>query len=350
MKISFVGDISFNDEYIDLYSKEINPFEGLSFLNESDFVVGNLECLVKGSEGENTLKEPRLKTEAKTLNWLKDLNISHVSLANNHVYDNLDDGFIKTINKLNELNIDYFGAEVVNEPKKYCEISKDGITIGILNYVDQDTNPCKPEITEINTSYIDNSSVGKDIELYKKECDILVLYLHWGGKSENIAFPERNQIRNSKDFLNLGADIIIGHHSHTIQPFMSSSKGNVYYSIGNFCFADSTIKESMIQMTKENNRGLILTLEIDLNKRIRTTKTFIQRLSNGKIIINNRIRYKYKLRSKFFAFISFCLPFLINTPIIYNKYFKIPFMYLLKGNMLDQMKKIDKKKLKNYLK
>ena len=86
-QIVFLGDISLNEQYVEFYKKGINPFSKISNkLFFSKFVVGNLECLVKGSQGENLLKKPRLTSTKETLNYLNKLNINLVSLAHNHIF------------------------------------------------------------------------------------------------------------------------------------------------------------------------------------------------------------------------------------------------------------------------
>jgi hypothetical protein len=88
MKISFLGDISLNDDYVQLANKNEHPFKAISpVLQESDFVVGNLECLCEGKRTSN-LPLPVLKTNLKTLKYLNDIPVSVVSLAANHVGDN----------------------------------------------------------------------------------------------------------------------------------------------------------------------------------------------------------------------------------------------------------------------
>ena len=57
LKISFLGDISFNNCYNQFYNNSTNPFQGVEkLLKQSDFNIGNLECLAKGNHGENQLK------------------------------------------------------------------------------------------------------------------------------------------------------------------------------------------------------------------------------------------------------------------------------------------------------
>ena len=110
IRIRFVGDISFNDRYIELLESGAKPFEAISpVLKDADLTVGNLECLAEGSS-ENKKKVPRIKTSVKALDALKDLNLGLVTLATNHVYDNLKEGFENSTNKLDELGISHLGA------------------------------------------------------------------------------------------------------------------------------------------------------------------------------------------------------------------------------------------------
>ena len=80
ISIQFLGDISFNDDYIDVLASGKDPFRQIrSTLIKSDLVVGNMECLVEGS-AQNLRKKPRIKTTLKAMEALKGLNLSLVSL------------------------------------------------------------------------------------------------------------------------------------------------------------------------------------------------------------------------------------------------------------------------------
>ena len=67
--ISFIGDISLNNKYNNLYNLGKEPFNDINnVLFSSDIVVGNLECISRGVNGENLYKKPRLKTNIETFN------------------------------------------------------------------------------------------------------------------------------------------------------------------------------------------------------------------------------------------------------------------------------------------
>ncbi len=111
ISISFLGDISLNGEYISLNEKGMNPFSDLeSSLGSSDYVIGNLECMVKSEVGENLLKRPRISTTEETLTFLKNIHLSIACLAQNHIYDHLEDGYLRTTTFLDREGILRIGA------------------------------------------------------------------------------------------------------------------------------------------------------------------------------------------------------------------------------------------------
>lgn len=240
MKIAFIGDISFNNGYIDLYHKGENPFLNIEpDLSLFDYVVGNLECMAESDIGENELKKPRLKTEVNTLNNLKNLNIQLVSLANNHVYDNLDDGYNKTVDFLDNHNINHIGAGLTyDQAEKPFIIEEGGVKLCIFSYVTEDTNPNLPTNSKIKLNWFKLDKIKLNIAKYKKRGFFVILYNHWGGEYENGYFPDLNLVNISYDLIDHGADLIIGHHSHTLQPYEIYKDKYIFYSLGNFCFSD----------------------------------------------------------------------------------------------------------------
>lgn len=69
MKVAFIGDISFNDAYVDLHKQGERPFDAVGrILKRYDYVIGNLECLSKGDNGENEYERLRLKQMLK--HWI----------------------------------------------------------------------------------------------------------------------------------------------------------------------------------------------------------------------------------------------------------------------------------------
>ena len=90
--------------------------------------------------------------------------------------------------------------------------------------------------------------------------------MHWGNE---FTFTPNNEQKEMAKFLNeLGVDIIVGSHSHNIQPIEvigEDHKTLVYYSLGNFVSSDDDIartKEGIETFDNAYQVGLLSTLNV----------------------------------------------------------------------------------------
>jgi len=90
-------------------------------------------------------------------------------------------------------------------------------------------------------------------EMKRRGADIVCLSLHWG--NEYVHIPARGQVEFARKAIDLGADLIIGHHPHVIQPVEQYKNGWIFYSLGNFIF-DMMWKRSV-------RTGMTAVLEFD---------------------------------------------------------------------------------------
>lgn len=302
IKLTFLGDISLNDAYRDLVSTGAEPFKNVTgTLNGSDLVVGNLECLLEG-DGENTLKSPRLKTDKKTLKQIKELNLGLVSLAHNHVYDNLESGFEKTTNWLDKHEIEHTGGTLDKEKRyepKYIKVK--GLKIAFLNFVTEDTNPKMPKGAKVYPNIFSEDVVLKKIKEARTKADFVVLLLHWGGKVDYGYYPHHEQIRQAKSFVKAGADLIIGHHSHTFQVNSWVGGKLVFYSLGNFCFADIVTGKKVNPIRNSGKKGGMVNITIDAATK--KYKAEILPILNEELIIQQDITRLPKFRWRQFMFL-----------------------------------------------
>ncbi len=268
MRVHFLGDIALNGRYNEMYRDGINPFETLeNDLEKADYVVGNLESFAKGDAGENQFKTPRLTTTVDTLHYLKYIKLDVACLANNHVYDHLESGFKNTVGFLDKNGIRYLGAgETIKKASEPLILEKDNIKIGILNYVDADTNPKIPDSAQISANYFNVEKVIEDIKRLKKNVNHVVLQLHWGGRVEGGTYPDFDQPKMAKHLIEHGADLIVGHHSHTFQPYEVYKGKYIFYSLGNFCFSDYWFEGSFRPLYNRNTLSAILNIAFTKSK------------------------------------------------------------------------------------
>lgn len=350
--LSFIGDISLNDKYRDLYKKSLKPFSIMeNALDSSNFLIGNLECFAESDEGENLLKRPRLKTDIKTLNYLTQINLNLALLANNHVYDNLLEGFITTIDFLNKKGIHYIGAGLNKKKAEepfFLEIENQKICI--LNYVTKDTNPNLPPNCQIYLNWFDESRAISEIKKYSLSSDKIILCLHWGGRCEGGYYPDWNQPRIARKLIDNGADIIVGHHSHTLQPYEIYKGKPIFYSLGNFCFSDISFEGKIIEMEKfKRTESIVLNLFFSM---INLSFSMFP-IENSRLFIrkDSKILSKLYLRNKIFWFLSRS-KILWKLYFVKHKFFDAAKFFLMGNNNrpLRQIRKINFKKLTNFTK
>lgn len=352
LKIYFLGDISFNNCYNKFYTNNINPFKGIEkVLNKADFNIGNLECLAKGTQGENKLKQPRLNTEAKTLNFLSYLNLKVVTLAHNHVYDNLLDGYKKTIRQLDNQKIKFIGAGLsTEEAENEVVLNKKGIKIGLLNFVDSNTNPKMPIDAEVYLNYFDIDKILKQVHTLKTKVDHVVVLLHWGGRVEEGFYPDFNQPILAKRIIDAGADLIVGGHSHTIQPYEVYKGKYIFYSLGNFCFDDVIHDNEIYQIGRYRKRRTIIP-RIDFSKKGYTVELSYAKNVQGFIILNT-VFSKLRLIWRNFVF-----RIIKSNKLLWNAYYwhlkkVVPIkMYFIEANegLVNQFKSLDFKRVIRYI-
>jgi poly-gamma-glutamate capsule biosynthesis protein CapA/YwtB (metallophosphatase superfamily) len=299
-KFSFVGDISLNGNYESLYSRGEDPFLCFHRVLKDSVVVGNLECFARDNNLFNELKKPRLETSLNTLNYVKNFNLGVACLANNHAYDHLDEGFRKTAAFLKENNIKTIGASLnVNNYRDPLIIKKNGIKIGILNFVTKDTNPNPPLNTEINLNFFEIDKVSQDVSSLRNMVDHIVLCLHWGGKFEGGRYPDWDQPIIARKLIDAGVDLIIGHHSHTVQPFEVYKGKYIFYSLGNFCFSDFWFDQEFYPMPRKRMISFVLSVDFYKDTYKVETEYYLNNVNKYKELA--KYRYYHRVQNMFFS-------------------------------------------------
>jgi len=329
---NFFGDISLNDEYIDLYRNKINPFGAIkNTFKDSDFNIGNLECLAQGNDGVNILKKPRLLTTTACLSLINNIPIHIATLAHNHVYDHLESGLQNSIDFLDENNISHLGAHTKNDHIKSLVIEKNNIKLGLINAVDLDTNLKMPSSAKINVNILEEKSIINDIKELKAKVDFVILLLHWGGRVENGFLPDWKQPLMARKFIDAGADLIIGHHSHTIQPFEKYKGKYIFYSLGNFCFSPIYFENKITYLRSINKRGLVPQICFSKHS-YKITNLFLANNTNNNISITKYPKIKRILQQLIYK-LFFINKINWSIYFFYHKYINSFVFFLIQSEM-----------------
>ena len=213
---------------------EIINKDTIEKLKESDILFGNLESPLIDSD--ELVNMGSFAGSIKFVVILKELGFDIVSIANNHILEKGLIGFNSTKNALQNAHIKHVG--VFNENKSNVEIIEcKGIKFGFaaFNAIKDIPNP------NIHSDLsLDNVKATID-DMNLLQLDYKLLSFHWG--NEYIHIPSLEQINLAHSVIDYGADIIIGHHPHVIQPIEKYKNGIIVYSLGNFIFDSLFSKE-----------------------------------------------------------------------------------------------------------
>jgi hypothetical protein len=221
-----------------------------------DISMANLECVLYEKASGALSFSPRsgpplfYKFESfDIVKGFKDKKYSFMATACNHSLDFGAEGVASTIQKLRQEGIQFNG---VNETEDNADLAtiveKDGVKLGFISYtfgLNAYRPPAdRPKIVNrapLNDGVkkIDFSQYKKQIEHCKREkVDLIITHLHWGMEHEFYPLPE--QVELSHTMAEMGADVIVGHHPHVIQPleFYRTKRDServvpIYYSLGN---------------------------------------------------------------------------------------------------------------------
>ena len=156
---------------------------------------------------------------------LPDNGIEAVSLENNHVLDHGQEVYEETQRTLEEAGIVWSNSEHMGifETK--------GIQIAMLSYL------CIDRYDQLW------DKVPADIKAAKERYPLVIVSFHWGNELDYA--PTNNQIRMGRLAADSGADLVIGHHSHRMNPIEQYNGVYICYSLGNFCFSGNSKPSDM---------------------------------------------------------------------------------------------------------
>ncbi|MER8077542.1 CapA family protein [Acinetobacter pittii] len=214
-----------------------------AFLGENDLNIANFEA-VFSLEDQSLLARKKpfiLKAEAeKTLAEFKNIHLNHVVLANNHLKDHGNSGITYTLQQFDQANISYIGAGLnQKDAHSYFEITFNNKYYAIFNgywhrdtaYLDYDFYALghKSGVACLNGVLIEQISRYKLAHPHHK----VIVICHWGVDFKPIT---KEQTKLANILTQAGADLVIGHGAHTVQPIQSIHQKPVVFGIGNAVF------------------------------------------------------------------------------------------------------------------
>lgn len=258
--ISIVGDISLADNWevmpwYDRRGKGVNGIlsdEVLKIMRESDFMVANSEFTVSNRGVKTPGKYYTFRAKPERLSIYGDMGVDLVTLANNHVYDFGPTAFNDMLESFEAIKMPYVGAgrNLTDAKKPYYLTLPNGYRVAFVNATRAekwgiDTPGATATTGGVLLCY-NTAEFIDTIKTAKANADYVIAIIHWG--TEESHRLEQVQKTTAKDYLNAGADIIVGGHAHTLQGIDYNGGKPIVYNLGDFIFNDETEDTGILQI------------------------------------------------------------------------------------------------------
>lgn len=224
----------------------------LKILKEAEYKIFNLEVPLVDNENPINKCGPNLIASTKSGLGIKALGINFLTLANNHILDQGENGLNSTLRVLKELNISFAGAgKNIEEATKPFIFEMENKKIGIYCCAEHEFSIASQNSAGANP--FDPLESLDHIQNLKKLVDYVIVLYH-GGK-EHYRYPSPNLQRTCRKIIEKGGNLVICQHTHCIGCEEKWKNGVIIYGQGNFLFDHSNSefwKTSLLINIKDN--------------------------------------------------------------------------------------------------
>lgn len=167
-----------------------------------------------------------------------DVGFDVICMANNHMLDKGALGLRESFDNWNERGAFVIGAYEEKDSGRYISYyEKNGIKIAFVAYT-YGTNLAEDPAKEgLYAPYLKQADIAGDVKGARENSDFVIVSVHWG--DEGSMTPSDEQRQYADVMAKNGADVILGHHPHVLQPIewldgADGKKTLCAYSLGNF--------------------------------------------------------------------------------------------------------------------
>ena len=283
--IAFAGDILFDPYYAVGQTMAANggfaaclDEQTLDTMRSADMMVINNEFPYTQNGAPLEGKTYTFHAPPYTAAWLADAGIDLAALANNHIFDYGEQGFLDTLDALDSAGIPYFGAgRDIEEASRIVYYTVGRMTVALLNCTQIEKYP-NSETRAADDSRggvfkcLDPSLMYSRVREARENADFVIVFIHWGTEKESMA--DQLQREQAAGLAQAGADLVVGAHPHRVQGVEYYGDTPVAYSIGNFLFTSYTLDVSLLEVTLDPDTQSMLSLRMipmqQVNSRVRT--------------------------------------------------------------------------------
>jgi poly-gamma-glutamate synthesis protein (capsule biosynthesis protein) len=229
-KLLFVGDITIN---INVSATDLVDESVQNIISEHDITCCNFEGPIMHYDAKKEDKVgPNLIQNEEAAAVVENIGFNLISLANNHIMDYGINGLRATINAFSRAIT--VGASI-SADDVYMPFIKNvnGVKIGFI-MVAENGFGCANKQIKSGYAWMLSEKIIPLIKELRSNTDIVIVNCHAGAEHWEHPLPEVRDLY--KNWIDCGADLIIGHHPHIVQGWEKYNKKYIFYSLGNFIF------------------------------------------------------------------------------------------------------------------
>lgn len=256
--LCFAGDISLDEGAVTTaqldasdgdITKCISP-ELLQIMQDADVMCLNNEFTYSTNGSPLPDKAYTFRANPERVSVLHEMGVDIVNLANNHVYDYGKQALLDTLATLEDAGIEYFGAGYnLDEAMDAVYVTIDEKIVAFVGASRAEKFKRTPQATDTDPGILrcyDTELFLESIKEADANADFVIAVVHWG--TEYSYDLEEVQLTTGKEYLDVGADAIIGAHSHCLQGMEYYDGKPIVYSLGNYWFNSKTLDSMLIEL------------------------------------------------------------------------------------------------------
>lgn len=256
MKILFGGDYIPGSNVLANGCFEERQFDDFKSVAEgNDFTVLNLETVINADSAKTDKTGVSFNSDVETLTLFDLVKNPVVCLANNHINDYGKSGIKSTIEALKNKAIKHTGAGIDEKSARNILYLEGDKKVAVLNYCEHEFSTS--DIYSHGANGYTPEKVFYDIREAGDKADFIIVVYH--GNLEYFSYPSPGMQERLRFIADLGADVVISHHSHYYSGYEIYNDTPIFYGLGNF-YSKSAGKRS-----KEFHTGIFVELLLNDN-------------------------------------------------------------------------------------
>ncbi len=241
------GDVLIHPELVEQAAKDAEKTgagqAGLDFgplmagvkpvISKADLAICHMETPVGTPKGPFE-GYPEFLVPPQILTALKGVGYDTCSTASNHTYDHGLKAVKRTLDTMDKVGLGHTGSARTPEEAQQINIRDvNGVKVAHLSFSWESFLNPTPDKERWAFNRLSTDDIKKaEARARKKGAEVVILSVHWGLEHYNEpSVPQLNLAERITE--ETGIDLVIGHHSHVVQPIQKLNGTWIAYSLGN---------------------------------------------------------------------------------------------------------------------